>query len=213
MGGDHPTRQRLVDAALRTVWREGIVGTSARAIAREAGVNQALVFYHFGSVDGLLAEASRQVARERAADHASRLAGVESMSALAAIARELHQEERERGNVAMLAQMLAASRSYPAVASTLRENLELLAVPVADAMQRLLAGSPLEGAVPAGHLARSVAAGFIGLELLDDLDDRDDRELFDALDGLATVVDVVIDGGALQGKLLERQIQRRRQGG
>ena len=49
------TRTKLLEGALRTVTEQGIAKTSARTIAAAAGVNQALVFYHFGSVDELLA--------------------------------------------------------------------------------------------------------------------------------------------------------------
>ncbi|EWM11480.1 LOW QUALITY PROTEIN: TetR-family transcriptional regulator, partial [Kutzneria sp. 744] len=48
------TRQRLIDGAIETIRQHGIAGTSARTIAATAGVNQALVFYHFGSVNDLL---------------------------------------------------------------------------------------------------------------------------------------------------------------
>ncbi len=48
------TRDRIIDAALRTVRDEGLVRTSVRQIARTGGFNQALVFYHFGSVEELL---------------------------------------------------------------------------------------------------------------------------------------------------------------
>ncbi|MCP3855949.1 MAG: helix-turn-helix transcriptional regulator [Actinomycetia bacterium] len=48
------TREKILDAALETVRVEGLVGTSARAIAKAGDFNQALVFYHFGSVDELL---------------------------------------------------------------------------------------------------------------------------------------------------------------
>ncbi|HEV7628954.1 MAG TPA: TetR family transcriptional regulator, partial [Streptomyces sp.] len=46
MSGD--TRTKLLAGALRTVTEQGIAKTSARTIAAAAGVNQALVFYHFG---------------------------------------------------------------------------------------------------------------------------------------------------------------------
>src|SRR5213078_627494 len=48
------TRQRLVDGAIETLRTHGLAGASARTIAATAGVNQALVFYHFGSVHELL---------------------------------------------------------------------------------------------------------------------------------------------------------------
>lgn len=41
-------RERLLDAAIACFCREGIAGTSVRAIAREAGVTPALLHYYFG---------------------------------------------------------------------------------------------------------------------------------------------------------------------
>ena len=57
------TREKLIDAARSCLLTEGIAGASARAIARHGDLNQALVFYHYGSVEGLLAATARQGAR------------------------------------------------------------------------------------------------------------------------------------------------------
>src|SRR6476469_5900921 len=47
--GDGPDlRERLLDAAIACYSREGIAATSLRSIAREAGVNPALLHYYFG---------------------------------------------------------------------------------------------------------------------------------------------------------------------
>jgi TetR/AcrR family transcriptional regulator len=47
--GDGPDlRERLLDAAIACYAREGIAATSLRGIAREAGVNPALLHYYFG---------------------------------------------------------------------------------------------------------------------------------------------------------------------
>ena len=59
------TRRRLVDATMQTIREQGIAKLSARTIATSGGVNQALVFYHFGTVDGLVAEACRVTTAER----------------------------------------------------------------------------------------------------------------------------------------------------
>ena len=59
------TRQALVEAAIETLKAEGFTGASARAIAGRAGCNQALVFYHFGSVVGLLLAAIDSVSATR----------------------------------------------------------------------------------------------------------------------------------------------------
>ena len=50
--GDH-TRERLVLAALEVFGRAGFDAASTRAIAEVAGVNQALIGYHFGGKQGL----------------------------------------------------------------------------------------------------------------------------------------------------------------
>lgn len=49
------TRQRLLDAAARVFARHGLAGSTTRAIAEEAGVNEVTLFRHFQTKDGLLA--------------------------------------------------------------------------------------------------------------------------------------------------------------
>ena len=74
------TRDRLLQGTIDALRTQGIAGVSARTIAAAAGVNQALVFYHFGSVDELLAVADRLV--DRAAGR--RVPGAVRAGALAA---------------------------------------------------------------------------------------------------------------------------------
>lgn len=51
------TRERLLDAAREVFSQQGFQGATVRDICRRAGANVAAVNYHFGSKDGLLAEA------------------------------------------------------------------------------------------------------------------------------------------------------------
>ncbi len=51
------TRARLTDAAATLVVERGWGSVTTRAVAERAGVNQALVHYHFGNMEGLLREA------------------------------------------------------------------------------------------------------------------------------------------------------------
>lgn len=50
------TPDRLLAGAERLVVREGVRALTVRRIAEEAGVNSALIRYHFGDTDGLLAQ-------------------------------------------------------------------------------------------------------------------------------------------------------------
>src|SRR5438309_8082421 len=91
------TRTRIVEAALETLREEGFAGTTARAIAARGAFNQALIFYHFGSVAALLLEAFRATSEEQVAKYNAAAAEVGSLSDLVEIARRLHEEDLESG--------------------------------------------------------------------------------------------------------------------
>jgi AcrR family transcriptional regulator len=60
-------RERILDAAVRRIAREGIDDVRIARIATDAGVSASLVHYHFASRDALLAEALEH-SYERAGD-------------------------------------------------------------------------------------------------------------------------------------------------
>ena len=134
------TRTRLLDGALETLRTKGIARVSARTIAAAAGVNQALVFCHFGSVDELLAAACTYGAQQRLASYASRLDAVRSLSDLLAVGLELHRQERAHGNVIVLAQMLAGAQSEPRLGPATAQALELWISGIEAVLRRVLAG-------------------------------------------------------------------------
>jgi AcrR family transcriptional regulator len=53
------TRDKILAAAAAILAEDGIIGISTRRVADRAGVNQALVHYHFGSIENLLLEVLR----------------------------------------------------------------------------------------------------------------------------------------------------------
>lgn len=55
---EHSTRERIVEAAAELMAEIGIDRVRTRTIAERAGVNPALVHYHFGSVEALVMEAA-----------------------------------------------------------------------------------------------------------------------------------------------------------
>ena len=200
------TRKRLIDGAIETIRTHGFAGTTARSIAATAGVNQALVFYHFGSVHDLLHAACLAATRARVEPFAERLERVADLRQLLALGRSLHVEEDAQGNVMVLAQMLAGSRTDPKLAEATATALRLWITPIEQALTRLLADSPMAGLIDTAGLARAVSAGFVGLELYEGVDPDGARSALDALDQLAVLIEVVDDLGpvarrALRGKL------------
>ena len=68
------TKLQIVEAALRTLKTKGFAGASARAIAGEGNFNQALIFYHFGSVRNLLLAGLDLVSERRMSAYATAFA-------------------------------------------------------------------------------------------------------------------------------------------
>ncbi|MEU4766071.1 TetR family transcriptional regulator [Actinosynnema sp. NPDC023794] len=202
------TRQRLIDGAIETIRRHGITGTSARTIAATAGVNQALVFYHFGSVHELLEAACLAATEARVAPFAARLDEVADLRGLLDLGRRLHAEERSLGNVMVLAQMLAGAQADPELAEATSAALGLWIRPIERALDRLLADSPVADLVDTAGLSRAVCAGFIGLELFEGVDPAGAHAALDALERLAALVDVVQELGPVARRALHAKLRR-----
>lgn len=204
------TRTKLLDGALQTVRSHGIAGASARTVAAAAGVNQALVFYHFGSLDALLTEACLTATQRRVEAYRDGLTKVTSLRELLELGRSLHEEERGLGNVAVLAQLLAGAQTDPRLAEPIKQALDLWVAEIEAVLTRILATTPLGDLADPAGLARAVSAAFIGLELFEGIDASGARAALNALDQLGALVEVVEDLGpvgrrALRAKLRPRQ--------
>lgn len=206
------TRRKLLDGALDAVRTRGIAGVSARSVAAAAGVNQALVFYHYGTLDELLGAACLSATRDRVARYRTRFAEVSSLRGLLDLGRALHEEERAAGNVAVLAQLLAGAQADPALAGPVGQALDLWVVLIEATLRRLVAGSPLEDLVDVEELAPAVSAAFVGLELYEGVDPRRAGHAFDALERLAVLVEVVEDLGPVARRALRARVRRTSRG-
>ncbi|BEL03253.1 TetR family transcriptional regulator [Actinoplanes sichuanensis] len=201
------TKQRLLDGALAALREHGVTGVSARTIGAAAGVNQALVFYHYGSVDELLGAACEQATRERVAAYADRFAAVTSLRELLAVGSELHEAELAAGNVSVLAQMLAAAQTGERLAGPTAAALRMWSDEIESVLRRLLAGSPVAEVADLPGLAKAVAAAFVGLELYEGVDHDGGRQAMAALDQLAVLVEVVDELGPLARRALRSRIR------
>ncbi|MGW2300156.1 TetR/AcrR family transcriptional regulator [Streptomyces sp. NPDC001809] len=202
------TREKLLAGALRTLVEQGITKASARAIAATAGVNQALVFYHFGSVDELLAEACRYGAEQRVARHRERLAAVGSLTELLAFGRALHEEERAAGHVAFLGQLLAGAQAHPRLAPATAAGLDLWITEIERVLVRVLAGTPFAGLTDPAALARAVGASFVGLELYEGVDPEGAEAAFTALEQLGALMAAVEELNPVARKAVTYTLRR-----
>lgn len=189
-GQSASTRDRIMEAAVETLRSEGIAGTTARGIARRGGFNQALIFYHFGTVSGLLMEAFGRTSNEQIARYREAAGDVASLQDLVGIARRLHDEDEETGAVAAVTQLMAAA-SDPEVAGQMRDRFDEWIEIVERALERALATNPLASTVPTRSAAYAIAAMFLGIELIDRLDPErsEAHELFDMMANVARMIE------------------------
>ena len=202
------TKQRLIEGAIEAIRRLGIAGVSARTVAAAAGVNQALVFYHFGTVDELLSAACQTATERRVAGYRDRLRGFGSLRELLDLGRTLHAEERAQGNVTVLAQLLAGAQTDPRLAAPVAAALKLWTDEVEGVLHRVLDGSVLRDLADPAELARAVSAAFIGLELYEGIDPAGATAALDALERLSVLVDVVEDLGPMARRALQARTRR-----
>jgi AcrR family transcriptional regulator len=186
------TRAALIEGAIEALKTVGFSGASAREIARLAGCNQALVFYHFGSVTDLLLAALDAISERRMAAYRGMLEHAESMSDLVESARSIFTEDLDSGNVSVLVEMIAGARSVPGLGEQVAARMAPWREFAETAVRRGLASSPLARLLPARDVAHAMVAGFLGLEQLANLDgDRGAAlSLFDRAAALALLADM-----------------------
>jgi AcrR family transcriptional regulator len=204
------TKAKLLTGALRTLTEHGIAGTSARTIATAAGVNQALIFYHFGSVDALLADACRHAAEQRVALYRERLARVRTLSELLDLARDLHAKEKSAGHLAVLGQLLAGAQTQPRLAPATAAGMSLWTEELELVLARVLADTPLAEFVDTTGLATAIAAGFVGLELYEGVDPAGTDRALAALEQLAALTGALDDLGPVLQRAVHARLRRAR---
>jgi AcrR family transcriptional regulator len=177
--GTRVTRDALVDAAIGALKEEGFGGASAREIARRAGCNQSLVFYHFGSVANLLLAALDSVSATRRVAYQAAVEQAQGIGALVEVAAAVFEEDLDAGHIAVLAEMIAGTSSTPGLASEVAARIAPWRAFTADAVRGVLAESPLASVLEPDVAAHAIVALYLGLEMLAHLDG--DREAATAL--------------------------------
>ena len=123
-GAGDATRKRIVEAAIETLKEEGFAGTSARAVAKRGGFNQALVFYHFGAMSELLLAALDETSERRMARYREALEGVNDLGRLVELAGRIYREDLDAGHMTVLAEIIAGASAVPEVGPEVVARLE-----------------------------------------------------------------------------------------
>ena len=194
------TKERLVEAALVTIKEEGYGGTTARAIAGRAGVNQALIYYYYGDIKNLLLAALDETSAKRMQSYQALLEKTETIEDLVQLAKDIYREDLAAGHVTVLSELIAGSLQHrelgPEVIRRLRPWIDF----AEQSITKVTKGSVLETLIPARDVAVGIVAFYLGIDLLHQLDPADspaDR-LFDHAARLAPGLEMLMAFGTLE---------------
>jgi AcrR family transcriptional regulator len=201
------TRLKLLEAAADTLREQGLAAASARTIAGRAEVNQALVFYHFGTVSDLLEAACRHAVDTSADAYREHFSAVTTLRELLAVGRLLHEREQSSGNVALMAQLMSGGAHDPVLGNASRYAMARWAADIEAVVRRVLAGSPLADLMDPAGVARAISASFIGLQLYEGVDAPGAASALDALDRLGVLVEVVDAFGPVTRQALRAKVK------
>ena len=188
------TKATIVEAALETLRTRGFAGASAREIASAGSFNQALIFYHFGSVNGLLLAALELVSERRMLAYGPAFEQAQTISELAALAQRIHAEDLENGYVTVLVEMVAAGAADRELGGEVAAYVDPWVELVERKLQALLGRSPLRFLVEPRDLAFAIVAMYLGVDLLGHLEGTHGRA--------ESLLELVVSGAAMADAML-----------
>jgi AcrR family transcriptional regulator len=112
-GDTTQTRERILDATFRRLVSEGYAALSVREIAKDAGVNHALINYHFRSKDQLVIDVLDAVNQRLLSRQALMYESGGGFAQKWANARRFYEDDLASGFVRLQAELWAASLSNP----------------------------------------------------------------------------------------------------
>jgi AcrR family transcriptional regulator len=171
--GSQETRQRIIDAALDTLKHQGFTGASARTIADRGGFAQALIFYHFGTVNQLLLAALDETSGHRLAAYQTAIEQAKTLPELLQTATRLYREDLAAGHITVLNELIGASLAYPELRPEIAARVQPWVRFAEDIIVRALAGSPLAELIPSRDAAFATVALYLGMQMLTHLNGGD----------------------------------------
>lgn len=189
----HPTRDRVLEATLGCLVRNGHGGTTARAIAQAGGFAPGVIYYHFADLNDVLVAALERTSGARIDRYRAELAGIDRAVPTIARLRELYDEDTETGHIAAVQELYAGARPGTRLAAQLALETRKWEDLAERQLAVLLRGKPLGSVVRVRALAGAAVALYLGMETLTHLDADRSRPatLFTQAARLAAVFDRV----------------------
>ncbi|MBP5859602.1 TetR/AcrR family transcriptional regulator [Streptomyces sp. LBUM 1484] len=189
----HPTRDRVLEATLGCLVRNGHGGTTARAIAQAGGFAPGVIYYHFADLDDVLVAALERTSGARIDRYRAELAGIDRAVPTIARLRELYDEDTATGHIAAVQELYAGARPGTRLAGQLVLETRRWEDLAERQLAVLLRGKPLGSVVRVRALAGAAVALYLGMETLTHLDADRSRPatLFTQAARLAAVFDRV----------------------
>jgi AcrR family transcriptional regulator len=200
------TKTKILEAAFRRLAREGYAALSMREIAKVAGVNHALINYHFRSKDELVIAVLDAANRELLARQQNLYAAPGDFAGKWAQARAFYQGDLASGFVRVQAELWAASLSNPGLREKflprLRAWRDVVLGAVRDAVAALEAhGKKLPPPFTAEVIATWISEFWLGMEFVDLIGDRGEhRQHRAALDAMQVILETLDRPGKTRRK-------------
>ncbi len=159
------SRRLLIDATVSVLAREGFGGTSARTVAAEAGGTNGLIFYHFGSMNGLLAATATELSERRMTRVKTALGGENAAAEWPFRLSDAIRGEAQGDEGRAIVELLVGSRTSPELTAPIADAIDRSIQFATTEIGNVLDGNPIVQLVPADLLAELATAAFFGLEL------------------------------------------------
>lgn len=118
---DLPMRETILDAASRCIVARGHAALSTRAVASEAGVNQSLIHYYFGTKERLMLAVLERMNQTLLKRQAEMFEAPSSVADKWAQACRFYEADLRSGYVRLLTELSSLGVSNPAVGGEVRK--------------------------------------------------------------------------------------------
>ena len=199
------TKTKILEAAFRQLAKEGYAAMSLREIAKEAGVNHALINYHFRTKDQLVVAVLDEANRQLLDRQRSMYAEPGGFAQKWARARHFYRSDLASGFVRVQAELWAASLANPGLRAKFLPRLQtwkqVVLGAVRDALATLRAHDvELPQPFNAEIIATWISEFWLGMEFADLIDPRGERVVheaaLDAMQHLLEALDARLKKGA-----------------